>query len=442
MVRVLSFTITAFVVAVIFAVVGMTSALRLRMSTEYSYRRALSELSAHVDSIDLALQKSCYASTPSELVGLCSQIWSDSSAAKTDISQMPMSDIDLGATTKFLSHSGDWANTLAKKLASSQSVSADDRKTINTLTAGAKKLSAELSGVQTRLQSGDMTLFKSDSVMRAANVSSIKAVATVGDGFTNIERSFTGLPSMIYDGPFSDSVNQKTPQLVKSLPDVGREKARADAASFLGVRAGELKQSGDGSGTLPTYGFTCGSKCIYVSKRGGYTVRMLDSCTAGKETLSRDEACRRAAQYISERGIGSMTQTYYLKSNGVAEVNFAYGKGGVVCYPDLVKVGVCLSDGAIVSFDATGYIMNHTSRASLKPTVSEASVRSKLSSDLKVAKESVVVIPTDGGGEELCYEYRCTASDGRTVMDYFSAVNGVERKILILLDTPGGEIPS
>ena len=95
-IRALSFTATALTVAIIFAIVGMTAAFRLRMSTEYSYRRALSELSAHVDSIDLALQKSGYAGTSAELVGLCAQIWSDSAAAKTDISQMPLSDIDLG----------------------------------------------------------------------------------------------------------------------------------------------------------------------------------------------------------------------------------------------------------------------------------------------------------------------------------------------------------
>lgn len=441
-IRALSFTATALTVAIIFAIVGMTAAFRLRMSTEYSYRRALSELSAHVDSIDLALQKSGYAGTSAELVGLCAQIWSDSAAAKTDISQMPLSDIDLGATTKFLSQSGDWANTLAKKLAAEQSITDDDRKTISTLTAGAKKLSAELSGVQTRLQSGEMTLFKSDSVMRASNVNALKASASVGDGFTNIERTFTGLPSMIYDGPFSDSVNQKTPLLLKDLPDVGREKARTDAASFLGVRADELKAAGDGGGTLPTYGFTSGNKIIYVARHGGYTVRMLDSTSVGAKKLGRDEACQKAAQYISVRGMGSMTQTYYLKSNGVAQVNFAFVKNGVVCYPDLVKVGVSLSEGTIVSFDATGYIMNHSSRTQLKPAVGETGVRAKLNPSLTVKKESLAVIPTDGGGEELCYEYRCSSSDGRTVIDYFSAISGAERKVLILLDTPGGEILS
>jgi spore germination protein len=229
--------------------------------------------------------------------------------------------------------------------------------------------------------------------------------------------------------------------MTANQPDIGREKAKAAAATFLGTQPSSLADSGDTGGTLPTYNFTTGTISINVAKNGGFIVRMIDSRTPGETKLDKDAAIKAASDFLNSRGIHNMSQTYYLQGNNMSTINFAYQLSGVTCYPDLIKVGVGLDNGSLISFDATGYLMNHISRSIPTAKVAESAISAKLNPHLKVNKVGTVIIPTDGGGEATCYEYKCTGDGGQTVIDYFNTQTGVEQQVLILLDTPGGTLP-
>jgi hypothetical protein len=60
---------------------------------------------------------------------------------------------------------------------------------------------------------------------------------------------------------------------------------------------------------------------------------------------------------------------------------------------------------------------------------------------LKVEKVLLSLIPTDGGGEALCYEFRCKGENNQSIIDFFNTQSGLEQQLLILLDTPGGMLP-
>jgi len=168
-------------------------------------------------------------------------------------------------------------------------------------------------------------------------------------------------------------------------------------------------------------------------------VRMLDSRDPGAEKLTQDDAIAHATDFLKSRGINSVTQTYYLTNNSIGMVNFAYTKNGVTCYPDLMKIGLSMADGTLMSFDATGYIMNHTQRSIPAAIYSEKAVRAMLNPHLTVDKEDLAVIPTDGG-EALCYEYKCIGDNKQSIIVYFNAQTGVEQQVLILIDTPSGTL--
>jgi spore germination protein len=339
-IRVFSFTAAALAAAVIFAAVGLTAAHRLKMAQEYSYERALCELDEHVGSIDIALKKSMYAGTSPQLISLCAQIWSDSSAAAANISEMPLTDVDMSATVKFLSQAGDYADTLARALSQGVGLTDDEKKTLAQLSSSASRLSAQLGVTQRRIQSGSITLFKADEVLRGANVGAKPAAAYVGDSFGKIEKTFSGLPSMIYDGPFSDSAFRKTPALTQGRPGIGSAAARQKAAAFLSRQPQELKSAGVSSGTLPTYDFTCGTVSISVAKSVGFIVRMADSAAApARERLSRSDACAKAGEALKKFGADPAAVTYSLINGGVCTVSFACVKDNVIYYPDLIKAG-------------------------------------------------------------------------------------------------------
>ena len=61
-------------------------------------------------------------------------------------------------------------------------------------------------------------------------------------------------------------------------------------------------------------------------------------------------------------GYENMKDSYYALNDGICVVNFAQMEGDAICYTDLIKVGVALDNGEIVSIDARGYLMNHKDR--------------------------------------------------------------------------------
>ena len=132
-----------------------------------------------------------------------------------------------------------------------------------------------------------------------------------------------------------------------------------------------------------------------------------------------------------------MKESYYVTANGICTINYAYQQDDVTYYSDLVKVGVALDTGEVVSFNATGYLMNHTKRDLPENRISVEEARQSVSPKLTIEKEGIAMIPT-AGLNEVCYEFQCSSQSGDRVMVYINVETGLEEQILILLMTDGG----
>lgn len=439
MIRVLSYTVSALAIAVIMAFSGFSMAYKYRMAIEYDYQRAFAELSDHVNNINIQLQKGMYVSTPYQLSGISTTIWSESNAAKADIAQLSATDMRLEKTTKFISQAGDYANSLSQKVTAESTISAKDRNQIQSLYKTSVSLSDELSDLMNQIQGGQIHLFKTEKAAKSLKSGS-QAAASLTKQLESIENSFANLPSMIYDGPFSDSVLNKKSLMTADKPEISKEDAVKAAAKFLQTDPSKLK-GGDGTiGYIASYNFTAGNTSISVSKKGGYVVRMLNSRTASQTKFNTKAAQDKAISLLNANGIASVAATYTMINRNVCLINFAWVQDGVICYPDLIKVGVALDTGEIVSYDATGYLMNHTTRKLPAVKYSEAKIRSLINPSLTVKSVDRVIIPTGGGSERYCYEFKCSKG-GQMLIDYFNVNTGLEERLLVLLNTPGGTLP-
>jgi germination protein YpeB len=101
-------------------------------------------------------------------------------------------------------------------------------------------------------------------------------------------------------------------------------------------------------------------------------------------------------------------------------------------YTDLIKVGVAMDNGDILSFDMRGYLTNHTIRELPPPKISGDYAMTLVSDSLTPLSDRLCVIPSGGKNEIFCYEVRCTGKDGENILVYLNAENGREEQILIL----------
>lgn len=129
LIRIISFLAAVLLVAAGIAVQQHAAARDYRLQLENTYARALGELSSYLANISADLEKGQYVGTPTQLSQMSARIWRESGGAKSALSSLPVSDLHMDNTYKFLSQVGDYAMALSKKVAAGAQLSEEDRRT-------------------------------------------------------------------------------------------------------------------------------------------------------------------------------------------------------------------------------------------------------------------------------------------------------------------------
>ena len=444
LVRRASFLAAAFAVTAGLAVQGQMEAAAYRRYLTNNRLHAFAELSANLGQLGTDLQKGVYATTPSMLGALCTQIFGRAMSAQMALGELPYGNIELEQTAAFLAKTGDYAAALSRSAAVNGTCSEEEREGLRSLADAAATLSSQVSALQADLLSGAATLEDVDTAEARLSGAEGGGQELAGSVYQTVEEDFPELPTLIYDGPFSDHIAGRSPRMLEGLPEVTQEDARLAAARFFDLEPELFSLVSSGEGTLPTYGFSAavdgGELYVEVTKQGGLVLEAISSRSAGTATLSQEDAAALARDFLASRGYPSMRESYFIDQGGVITINFASAQGDVLCYPDLVKVSVALDTGRVVGFESEGYLMNHMVRDLPAPAVTETEAQAVVSPALTVLSHQLTVIPTGGEYEVLCHEFKCQDEDGRHVIVYVNAQNGQEEKILLLLEDENGTL--
>ena len=442
-VRTVSFALALIAALSAAAIGGYTTARKYRTTLEYSYQRALGELTDYLSNIDITLEKGQYAATSKQLQGLSSKLWREAGNAKIALNQLPLEGEQLNATYKFLSQVGNFCVALSDKVGNGGTISEEERAALDQLAAYASSLALQLGQMESDLENGALTLRTLQTTQRQGKTAAVNAadgqeteLPNIAAGFREMEEGFTDYPTLIYDGPFSDHIQQQKPKFLTEKAAVSAEQALSAAQRATG--ASGLSYAGETNGTLPCYLFTAGDLTVSVTQAGGVPDYFLNARAVGEPVLSVKEGLKAAEDALEERDLGEFAYRYYQQNNGVLLVNFAALQNGAVCYPDLVKVGIALDTGEVISYDAKGYIQNHTVREFPDVSLSEEQARAVLSTRLTPEAHAMAFVPSKGLSEVYCHEFLCRGRDGEQVLVYIDAQTGMEEQILILLEEETG----
>lgn len=408
-----------------------------RQSLEDTYNRAFFELADYVDDIDTLLAKGMLVTSAGEMANISSELSVQASAAKACLAQLPTTKVQLDKTEKFLSQVGDYTHTLSQSLIDKRTITKKEYESLASLGEYATGLNQSLGEISNKIYSGSYRL-SDDSDISLERV----AYAETSDPWSAIEKDFGEYPSLIYDGPFSEHIENIKPKMTESLRGISKDEAAGKVAKFFGIPQDRVEYVNETQNSLmDSYGFRCnidGSEAmISLTKKGGYPVYFLKNRRVNKENVPVDEAIYKARQFLKEKGFSDMKSSYYEKANGIATINFAYKQNDVVCYSDLIKVKVALDDGEIVGMEAKGYIMNHHTRDIRAPRLTKQEARGYVSSHLSIDSTNMAIIPKDSKREVLCYEFKGT-SNNRNFIVYINADTGREEDVQILIESPDG----
>jgi len=454
----------------------------LALQLESERQRNFAELVHNVQNIQGLLGKGMAAGSVQQNMLYMGEVNRRASLAGMNFMALPLPGPLSASTGKFLNQVGDFAYSVARGEAAGRSMTAVQRRELSRLQTDSAALAAELQTVGRRAATDSFRwvtpgprfadIFRGKA--RAAKPEqSQPAKSLIPAGLDGLGPQMDRLPVLVYDGPFADQRRNRAPALSGSA--VGAEAARVRALAVVPM-SGEyrvvqtverkgvpesfsfrLAPLGAGPATVaaavpagtrlargarkaaapgPTY-----SVVVDVSKAGGHLVSFVNARPPGTPRLTLAQARDIGRDYLSRQGYGDMVATYGEAVDGIATIQFVARMGGVLVYPDQVKVRVALDNGEVTGVDAYSYVMAHRDRGPQEiPAVTRAQATRALNPDLRVSRVQLALIPTEvGDGEVLAYEFLGTLGN-QTYLVYVNAKSGQEERILQLLTTGNGTL--
>ncbi len=433
-VRLASFLSALLVVALGFIIKSEQKNNKYKLAIENSYSKSLDDFNTAINNISNTLNKVRFVNSQKQISQMSAKLLTEAELSKSALAQLPQAN-ELATLNRFLSQVGNYAMSVSKSLISGDNLNADHITAIEKLSDTANKICEAVSGTQITFNNLDYWATELEN-----KIEDFANQDTLATALGEIDQELSDMPTLIYDGPYSDHILEKEPEMIKNAQEVTAEEALKVAALVAKCEESDLVADGYVEGSIPSYRFSNDTTTVTVSKNGGYPVNMRKQTETGNTSLSYSQAREKAKRYLSYINMNGFLETYYFSSEGVCTVNFAFLDGETVCYTDLVKVGVAMDSGEIVFFEASGYLSNHKARAFSSPAHSIEEAEKLISNNLTVKSTSLALIPTTGGNEVRCYEFACVSNDDQEVLIYINTSTLEEEDILILLKTDGGTL--
>lgn len=357
----------------------------------------------------------------------------DSQTAAANLAILSYSGYDMSALVKFCNQVGDYSKYLVTKLTGGEELSEEDYNTLVKLYEATYSIGKKLNAVKDALMSGEKIVTGLDEFN--------SHFAEIADSLVDGSIQY---PSLIYDGAFSDSLEERQPKSL-SGEDIDPEKQQDNITKILcDYKIKSVKYTGESDNGFTAYVYDVtledGSNVyLQLAKKGGSIVMWDKQFDSQQPTLSVEEGVVLAEQYMQKQGYENVKGVYACVTDSVLYVNICYVENDIVIYPDMIKIKVSLDDGKIIGFEGLNYIYNHTERSLETPAVTEGEVRNMDFGGLEVQSVRLALIPLDNGKETLTYEVYGKV-DNYAYYVFIDAKTGKAVEVLQVIDSDEGEL--
>lgn len=392
---------------------------------ESVYQKNYYELVDNVNNADMEMSKLLNATNSTYQKKMLTEINSATKNMQNNIALLPLTGEDVLESVRFVNQLSGYTTVLEEKLANGESLTEEELSTL-------QELHKALIGMKDNLNRISMDMRKGYSILVASNEMEGELNAFTIN-FNQIKANDVDYPTMIYDGPFSDSIVNK-----KVVGLTGSEVTEEEAGEILNKVFKDITSysyTGQTNGRFQTYNFdieTSDEQDLFaqVTMKGGRLLTVSGQNVSDVKNVDMTTGEKIALEFAKNNGIENAEVVWSEELNNQAYFNIAPKESGVILYPDLVKVKVDLEYGNVIGYDAISYYTNHTTRS----LGSKSDINPSIPSGFTVKLVRLVLAPLDYNREVLCYEYQCE-KEGITYYFYFNAKTGEEENILKVVET-------
>ena len=402
-------------------------------SLEQVYQRTYYDFEEDVNNVEVKMGKLMAASSGSYQKKLIKEISSNAKSAQNNISILPISTTGLDDSIKFINQFYGYMSSLETKLETSNKLDSSDKAKLNELYETIKELKYNLGDFTRKLEGG---------------YSFLTASKNIDGGFNNLTKDLQQVktqdmeyPSMIYDGPFSDSVLNKE---IKGLDgeNVDSMQAEEELKKIFGENLKNFKYLGQTKGKFATHDFSFYlggvNQFAQITEKGGKLLTLSAGGGEASSSIDYEQAKAIALKFASSCGFNNLEVVWSDEKEGEAYFNLAPVVKSVTLYPDLVKIKVDKGAGIVTGFEASTYYTNHTSRNISPAVISSEQAKNKIENGYNIQTAKLCLAPLDYNREVLCYEFKCNHM-GSIYYIYINAQSGIEENILQVVKTDSGQ---
>ena len=405
-----------------------------RNQLNYVYRQNFYELTDNINQIETNLGKVSVSTSNSDLSRYMSNIANASSSAQSNITQLPIDHRTIDNTITFINQLNGYIYTLQTKLSTGTSLSLDDLDQLESLHSSSEEIKYELNKLSVLISSEDYDIIDN---IQDPNITSNQ----FSDSWNGLNNNTIEYPTLIYDGPFSDSTTNKT-ILGLSEKEVSETQARETLSKIF--KDYDIQYDGEVKGAkFDVYNFTLTKDDIIyyaqVSKRDGILLQLNSNVESNSQDISLTKAELLATDFAKSLGFDNMKAVWSTTSNNFAYINLTAVQDDVILYPDLIKVKISSETGLVVGWEAKSWAYNHIVRDNLNPSIDLAKAAMSVSTNMDIRSTRLCVIPGNYVGEILAYEFMC-AYNGATYYIYIDATTGTQCNVLKVIPTDDGNL--
>lgn len=414
--------------------VSDSQAMRYKTELENSYQSNFYSLVDSVNNLETKISKTINSTTSDYQRKTLLEASKNASEAEIAVASLPFSQNDIQETVKMVNQISGYTSTLAEKLAEGESLNNDDISTLEDIEQSVLSLKNQLTGFANKINGGYSIVEASMDIDTETNSFS-RSLASLKDN--DVE-----YPTMIYDGPFSDSVTNTT---VKGLSgdNVTKSEAKTNIEKYFKSGA-SATYVGETNGKFKTYNFNVKNSSdenlfVQVTKVGGHVLTISGAGNNGQATIDIESAKKIATDFASQNGIENPQVVWSDSIKNDVYLNIAPTSQSIVLYPDLVKVKINLVRGDIIGYDATSYFTNHVDRTLSKGSLSIDDAKAKVPSKFTIQNARYVLSPLDFNREVVCVEVEAKEQDN-TFYFYYNVENGKLENVLKVIETDNGNL--
>lgn len=427
---------------------------RARAAVRASQQMAYSGFLTQMENLEVLLAKTLASSARDRQIMLLSRISAEADGASLNLAQLPSAGHNLGVTQKFLKQVSGYSQILAQQLATGRPLSTAQRDTL----ADLHNLAGQTAQVlhTTGRPTGSLGGKAHAQGIEQGSTEAAPTPETIRSWLEVAARQLESYPGLVYDGPFSEHLEQLKP---KPLPGtaIGARQAADIARAFFGFGP-EVRLTGVTTitGPIPAYSVrfrppgTNREVVADISQMGGHALWMLDQRTGGAPRLNRTSALASAVQFLTSHGFPPVTVTGWLREGDQLTFSFAPvtkldgtppspapdpavppPAGLVALYPQTIKVKVSLDTGRIAGLDAVPYWQNSGVPRLPTPRLSPEQAAALVNPGMKVESVHLALVPVGADRTVLAYEVRANMG-GDLFLLHYNAETGREEAIFQL----------